>query len=185
LRLQAENIATLESGMVYADSGNAGKRSSGLVIHTEHGTVSDIGTQFLVQVVPDHFGVVVREGSVDIASDEASYLVVAGNKLTIREDLPAERVKVSATDETWNWAIELAPDFEMENKSLFEFLEWAARETGKELVFASNETLDQVRSTTLFGDVRGFTPIEAIDSVLATTSVRYRVEEDRIIVGNR
>lgn len=185
LQLASNDVVKLESGMAYADSGPESSPAGALVIHTEFGTVSDIGTQFLVQVNPDHLEVAVREGIVDIAAEGASYSITAGDKVTIREDRAAEFGTVSPTDESWNWAVEIAPGFEMQNKTLFEFLEWAARETGRALLFSSDEVLNLTRSTTLYGDVRGFTPDEAIESVLATTSIRCAVEATRIVVGDQ
>jgi hypothetical protein len=185
LRFDSAEVVALDRGMVYADSHVASEDHRGLVIHTELGSVTDVGTQFLVHVIPDHFEVAVREGRVDIAGNDTSYSIEAGDKLTIRDNLDTRYGHVSSTDEAWAWATEIAPGFDLENKFLFDFLEWAARETGKELVFANDDTLNQVKATTLIGDLRGFTPFEAIDLVITTTSFRYAIEEQRIFVADR
>ena len=82
----------------------------------------------------------------------------------------------------WSWAAELAPTFDIENKSLMDFLDWASREAGMELVFASDELRMAAMRTELHGSVEGFAPIEAIESVLATTAFTYRIEQGKVVI---
>ena len=76
----------------------------------------------------------------------------------------------------------LAPDFDIENETLLSFLKWVARETGKTLVFSSNEVRMAAMSTQLFGSIESFTPIEALTSVMSTTQFIYRVDEQSITI---
>jgi hypothetical protein len=63
-----------------------------------------------------------------------------------------------------------------------EFLNWAARESGMELVFEDDELRMAAMRTDLHGSIASFTPLEAIASVLATTSFRHRIESGRIYI---
>lgn len=183
IRLDHSRNFTLLHGLVYADSGQMDDRDEGLTIHTDLGSVTDVGTQFSVHYAENEIGVAVREGRVDIANDDASYSVMAGDKLTVQEDGFTRNSKVRPSDESWAWAVELAPDFEMESKSLLDFLDWAARETGKELIFTSSDARTLAKGTVLHGSVSGFTPIEAIQSVLATTSFDYDMDDKSLLIG--
>ena len=89
---------------------------------------------------------------------------------------------VEPHDPYWNWTTALAPVFDIENKSLLDFLRWAARETGRELVFEDNELRMSAMRTDLHGSVADFEPLEALESVLATTNFRYRILADRIVI---
>ena len=63
-----------------------------------------------------------------------------------------------------------------------DFLRWAARETGRELVFETNELRMSAMRTDLHGSVSDFDPLEAVESVLATTRFKYRIEADKIVI---
>jgi hypothetical protein len=93
--------------------------------------------------------------------------------------------KVTPYDDAWDWTETLAPTFEIENRPLADFLKWAARETGRELVFENDDTRLAAMSTRLHGSVSGFTPSEAVASVLPTTSFEYSIDERRILIGSK
>lgn len=183
LRLDSANTFILEHGKVYADSGKQVRKYSSVTIQTELGSVVDVGTQFAVQFADDQFRVAVREGRVDVAGDQGSYTALAGDRLIIHASGDVATDQISANDSSWNWATELAPDFEMEDKSLLAFLLWAVRETGRELVFASDEIREAASATILHGSISGFTPDKAIGAVLATTSFEFDINSGRLLIG--
>lgn len=172
----------LESGRVYADTGDFMYRDHGLVVHTPMGTVTDVGTQFSVQLAAARLDVAVREGRVDVSRGADEFVAVAGERLRLHENDTAEMDAIAPHDPYWDWTASLAPVFDIENKSLLDFLRWAARETGRELVFEDNELRMSAMRTDLHGSVQDFEPLEAMESVLATTNFRYRLEADRIVI---
>ena len=172
----------LESGRVYADTGDFMYRDHGLVVHTPMGTVTDVGTQFAVQLAAGALDVAVREGRVDVSRGADEFVAVAGERLRLQEDEAAQMDAIAPHDPYWDWTTSLAPVFDIENKSLLDFLRWAARETGRELVFEDNELRMSAMRTDLHGSVEDFEPLEAVESVLATTRFRYRLEADRIVI---
>jgi ferric-dicitrate binding protein FerR (iron transport regulator) len=172
----------LASGRIYVDSGNFLYRENHLQIDTQWGAVTDVGTQFVVAAVAGQLEVAVREGRVDITQDGTARMAVAGERLRIDASGDAVVDAIESHTDFWSWATELAPPFDIENKSLLDFLRWAARETGRELVFEDQDLRMSAMRTDLHGSVAGFQPMEAIESVLATTSFRYRIESDRIII---
>jgi ferric-dicitrate binding protein FerR (iron transport regulator) len=183
LEIVARDEFRLESGHVYADTGDFMYRDHGLVMHTPMGTVTDVGTQFAVQVAAERLDVAVREGRVDVSDGANEFVAVAGERLRLHENDAAERDAIAPHDPYWDWTASLAPVFDIENKSLLDFLRWAARETGRELVFEDNELRMSAMRTDLHGSVEDFEPLEAVESVLATTNFRYRLEADRIVIA--
>ena len=182
IRFNQTDDFTLLYGQVYADSGDRIYRDRHITIHTAAGSTTDIGTQFSVAYVNDQLDVAVREGRVDVASEQDTYTAEAGDKLTIQPGNDVMRENVAPFDASWQWASSLAPGYIIENESLMEFLKWAARETGKELVFSNDELRMAALGTKLFGSVQGFTPMEAIQSVLSTTRFQYRIDEQSITI---
>ncbi len=174
----------LLDGRVYADTGNLVYRDRALVIETGSGTVTDVGTQFAVDSRGGSLDVAVREGRVDVVNDGEKHVAVAGERLLLEPGRDASVIELSPHDDYWGWVSDLAPAYDIENRSLLEFLRWAARETGRELVFENNELRMAAMKTDLHGSVENFQPDEAIAAVLATTNFRYRIADDRIVISS-
>ena len=171
----------LEGGRVYADTGDLMYRDQGLVIDTAMGSVTDIGTQFAVSIGDRELDVAVREGRVDVAQDDEVFVAVAGERMRL-DGSGASITPISARDDYWAWTADLAPIFEIDGEPLLDFLRWAARETGYELVFADNELRMQAMRVDLHGSVSGFAPLDAVEAVLAGTTFSYRITDGKIII---
>jgi ferric-dicitrate binding protein FerR (iron transport regulator) len=182
LRIDAPDRFTLLRGRVYADTGEHVYRNGALRIDTEFGAVTDIGTQFAVSLRDDVLDVAVREGRVDVRRDKVLLVAMSGERLQLDERGGATVDLMPATDAYWDWTTALAPAFEIEGKSLMEFLKWASRESGRVLSFQDSEVRMAAMRTDLHGSIEGFAPLEAIESVLATTAFRYRIDTDRIVI---
>lgn len=175
---------TLDAGRMYADTGRSVYDDRSITVHTPVGSVTDVGTQFAVGFDDGDMRVAVREGRVDVAAGSNSWTAEAGEMLTVAPDNNATFAEVSRYDSSWEWASALAPTFDIENRSLLDFLKWAARETGRELVFESEAARLAAMQTTLSGSIDDFTPMEAVVSVLPTTRFRYRIEAQRIVIAD-
>ena len=183
LLVQEKHAFELVSGRVYADTGDFVYRRHGLVIDTPMGLVTDVGTQFDVAIRDDSLKVAVREGRVDVTREDNVYVAVAGERMRVRAGEAATVDALAPHDAYWDWAVALAPAYDIENKSLLDFLRWASRETGRELYFETDELRLAAMRVDLHGSVAGFTPLEAVESVLAGTKFRYRIEAGRIVIS--
>ena len=175
---------TLLAGRVYIDTGDRIYADRHVVVHTANGTATDIGTQFSVAYTNMNMSVAVREGQVDLSDGEQSSTGMRGEKMTLRSGGSIEIDEVQVAGAEWDWAIALAPQFELENRTLLEFLKWAARETGLELVFDSDATRAVARVSKSHGSIDGLTPLEAVDAVLATTQFIYSIDDETILIKN-
>lgn len=182
LRVDAGDRFTLLQGRVYADTGEFVYRDGGLRIDTTFGAVTDIGTQFAVSLQEELLDVAVREGRVDVRRDTLTYVAMSGERLTLKDQGDAAVVPLAQSDEFWNWTTALAPAFDIEGRSLMEFLKWASRESGRILFFEDSELRMAAMRTDLHGSISDLSPLQAVESVLATTRFRYRVETDRIVI---
>jgi ferric-dicitrate binding protein FerR (iron transport regulator) len=178
----ARNRLVLESGRIYADTGDGIYNDAGLVVETAIGVIKDVGTQFAVQVAAGALDVAVREGRVDVEQVDRTIVTVAGERMALTQGEAPDFSKLTPHDEWWGWSTALAPAFDLENQSLLEFLRWVERETGRELVFEDEELRLSAMRTDLHGSVADFDPLEALQSVIATTRLRYRVEPDRVLI---
>jgi hypothetical protein len=182
IQVIAANEYSLLAGRVYIDTGDRIYADRHITIATGSGTATDIGTQFSVSYQQMDMSVAVREGRVDLSDHRQLYSAVRGEKLTLRPGQPAQIDSVSIAGPEWDWAIALAPAFELEGHSVLDFLKWASRETGLELVFENDDVRSSARSARTYGSISGLTPLEAVAEVLATTQFKYSIDNDTISV---
>ncbi len=184
--LQVSEIG-LEQGAVYVDS--YGKRpDDGFIVRTRFGAASDIGTQFIVRSGSTGWEVQVREGVVELASDDNQFLtrVEVGNKLSLTANSETESTAISSTDPSWGWAERTAPLFTIEGHSLMDYLDWMARETGNEVQFSSEPERKDAQSTILHGSIEGLAPGESLATVL--DSAEFEIVSSRngvILIGKQ
>jgi len=182
VRIDNIDEITLLQGQIYADSGDRIYRDRHITVQTPGGSATDIGTQFSVLYETDRMSIAVREGRVDVARDQSVVTAEAGDKLILEPGREAVFDHITPYDPAWNWATSLAPGFDIENRSLLDFLKWASRETGKTLIFSSDDVRMAAMGTELFGSILNFTPAEALESVLSTTQFRFSIDEKSITI---
>jgi len=182
LRADSASEFTLLAGRVYIDTGDRIYADRHVTVNTASGTATDIGTQFSVGLDNADMSVAVREGQVDLKEGGQVYSAMRGEKVTVRPGKAAQFDTVSVRGEEWDWAVALAPTFDIENKSVLEFLKWVSRETGMALEIESDAVRMETMRPRLHGSVDGMSPLEALDAVLATTQFEYSIEGDTITV---
>jgi hypothetical protein len=190
LRLDARTLvafedtghARLSQGAVYVDSGSPpGTRSPGFVLDTPAGAVTHLGTQYEARVVEGSVRVGVREGRVRLSHASGDLVGAAGESFTVRGN-EVIRAPLAPTAPEWNWVADVTPPFNIDGRSVEDFLVWAARQTGRTIVYASPAAAQQARRATLSGTVEGLTPDEAVRAVLSTTSLAPDIGSERIRV---
>jgi ferric-dicitrate binding protein FerR (iron transport regulator) len=180
LRIDSPTVVVLESGTVYADTGLR-RSDQPLEIRTPLGAVRDIGTRFEVRVLGARVRVRVREGEVVLARGTSATRAGKGTEIAADADsVTTSIVPVFGAD--WAWLGRVADTFDLKGRSLAEFLEWVARETGLAVSFESEALAARAKTMTLHGSIEGLTPEEALDVVLPATGLDHQVSDGRVLV---
>jgi ferric-dicitrate binding protein FerR (iron transport regulator) len=172
--------ARLRSGQVYVDLPPGLRSQHPFRILTREGTVEHMGTGFEVLENEQIMRLRVREGRVLLHRDNERIVADAGTELTARPGSLVSRREIDTYGRDWLWVAALAPDYEIEGRPLLGFLEWASRELGRPLKFSDSHARAVAERTILHGSVRGREPLDALSSVLATTSLSYEIRGDTI-----
>lgn len=152
-----------------------------LIVDTVAGEVRHLGTQYQVRQSKEIVEVSIREGRVEIDHPQGAVLASAGERVKINMAGEVERQAISAQDPEWNWAEETTPPFAINDRTLADFLDWVARETGRQIIYASPEAQSIARSLKLRGSIEGLDPETALAAVLSTTEfVRYETSANLI-----
>ena len=183
LTLVAADRVRLTSGAVYVDS--QGGRP--VTVETPWGEVEERGTQFEVRLLQarlpgEAVRVRVREGAVELAADDRSWQAGAGGELLLTAGGELTRGVVPFHGHPWQWVQEIAPTFEIEGRTLGEFLAWVGRETGWQVRWRESAAERQALANVLHGSVEGLPPEQALAAVLPTCGLAHRIDDGTVVV---
>ena len=184
IKVLASNAVKLERGEIYVDIPPGSRGSDRFMVVTPAGEFRHVGTQFAVAIVNGMTRLRVREGSVQWNATDGESTVNAGTELTIDQNRTVTRRPIPTAGRDWAWAESMAPDIDIDNRPLQEFLVWFSRETGRKLVLADDEVRKQTATIRMHGDVRGLTAMEALSAVMAATTLRFELPEGAIRVSS-
>jgi ferric-dicitrate binding protein FerR (iron transport regulator) len=180
----AANAIKLERGELYVDIPPGSRGSDRFMVATPAGEFRHVGTQFAIALVNGATRLRVREGSVLWHASDGDSTVNAGTEVLIDRGRAVTRRPIATAGRDWAWAESMAPDFEIENRPLQEFLEWFARETGRKLVISDDAVRKQVATIRMHGNVHGLTAMEALSAVMSATTLRFELPEGVIRVSS-
>ena len=186
LMLTSESELELIAGIVYVDSG-PGDLAGAVEIETAHGVIQDIGTQFEVATMNEGLRVRVREGRVQLFQfeQEPAFEGKAGEEFRVDLSGSIRQDSFSPYDPAWSWAEALAASPDVEGMPVLEFLNWVARETGREIQFEGRNVQLAAGSAILHGSAQNLTPLEALEVMLATTNFVYSLDTSGTIIISR
>ena len=179
VKVASADELVLTAGALYVDSQEATPHE--LTIRTDAGSVRHVGTQYQVRTHADDMVVSVREGRVLIANAAGTSSGIAGERIRVTPRGKVVRSTVAAHDPAWQWAAHAAPLFDINERTLATFVEWVARETGRKIVYASNEAQNAANQLKLRGSIAGLDPDTALNAVLSTTQLRRYQTQDELI----
>jgi ferric-dicitrate binding protein FerR (iron transport regulator) len=184
LEFVSAGAVRLTAGNLYFDSaadGDSGGAAPELAVQTPAGEVVHIGTQFMVSVASDEVVLSVREGQVKVTGDGFELVVGTNEEVDLRADGTRETNEVDGHGERWAWAANIAPQIELDGRTTFDVVAWAARETGRRVVYATAAARMRARNDVLRGiDRRSPSGILALLPHL--TGLAYEIRDDTIVV---
>ncbi len=170
----------LERGRIYVDTRDKGH----LTVTTDLGTVTDVGTRFLVDRTGSVLNVAVRSGETRIDSDHGSYRIRGDGSMAEVVRVTAqgvERHSEPASDERWMWIHEVPTGYH--EQRLSSLLPAIARDLGLDLVYADRGVQATVLNLNLGGDdLHGLPPRQALEVALAASGLGARTEDGSLVV---
>ena len=148
----AANEIYLHRGRVYFDSFGAAPGSD-LIIRSQHGVVSHLGTQYMTAISGAKLVITVREGEVLVQAADQSQKVSQGQRAELSGNRRAMITNTNGVGPDWDWIETVAPNISVDGRSAFEFLHWVSRQTGYSIEFASETAEQLARKTLLKGTV--------------------------------
>jgi hypothetical protein len=183
LRLTSARVIELLRGAVYVDTGaKPGQIAGSIEVRTDLGRVRDVGTQFEVRLATGALDLSVREGIANLDRDDRTYAAPAGTRLRVGSRGAVETDTVALRGEDWDWVLAVAPPFDLEGRTLRDYLDWLARETGWGVAYADPSIGTGAATIILHGSTSGLRPDETPDAVLPACGLRHRLDGGTLIV---
>ena len=178
----ATNEVFLHTGRIYFDSAGAADDSP-LLVRTEHGVVTHVGTQFLAESTASSLIVSVREGEVSIDGAFHDQAIYEGQRAQLTGSARPLVTNTSGIGAEWQWVEAVSPTISVDGMSVFDFLYWVGRETGHDVRFESATAETLARNTLLKGAVDADPRTELrLRMMTVDLDVRFDEEGPAIIV---
>jgi hypothetical protein len=176
LRFVSHNTIELNAGAIYVDSTGV---EDPIEIVTPSGTITDVGTQFEVRVLPQSVRVRVRSGMVAARRDGESIKVGAASELTLSPGNSEVRALAPYGSE-WDWVARLARPFNIEGQRLSAFLNHLTHENGWTLHYGDAGVQRLARSTLLHGSVEGLDGEAALAVAMTIARLSYTLDRGEL-----
>lgn len=152
VEMTASNAIYLQTGRVYIDTASDESAES-LVVRTDVGTVTHVGTRYMVSVRDDELTVSVRDGRVRIDGHYHDAAAQPGDRVRMHGSARPIVDRTPAYGDTWRWTESLAGALDVDGRPAEAFLRWVGHETGYRLVYDDPAIEATVRETLLKGRV--------------------------------
>jgi ferric-dicitrate binding protein FerR (iron transport regulator) len=182
--LDAPGRLYLQRGTAYLDSGPRPARR-GIEVVTPAGTARELGTQFELHVAGVGLRLRVREGAVVIDHGGRSVTGQAGEEVSIDPFGGVQRTTIAPDDPAWQWAESVAPMPDMDGQPASALIAWVARETGRNLRYATPQVEQRAATVILHGEIRHLAPLEALEAMLATTDLWVELDGHTMEIRSR
>ncbi len=170
LQLTASGEISLEAGRVYVDTQASRANATAPLLLTPAGRVRHLGTRYMIAVDSGSTRVSVREGRVELQREHTAIEVDRGEQLSVDAGGHGSVDSIPVFGAEWAWAQRLAAPFELDGRTLAEFLEWVSGETGMAVEYDDAAAEQTARSTELRGSIH-LPPQQALDLVLQTSDL--------------
>jgi ferric-dicitrate binding protein FerR (iron transport regulator) len=181
IEMSSKTRLTLQRGLIFVDTPPAAGAGE-LQLMTAAGLIEHLGTAYEVLSDGSTVRIRVREGKIRLVNAANAVIAGQGTELTAGSQGSVSKGTFDPYGADWDWVASLAPEFSTDGRSLFEFLQWASRELGRQLEFADPRAEVIARRTILHGSIRGDGARDSLSNVIQTTSLTYEIQAGAVRV---
>ena len=182
LRFESDQHVELLFGRIYIDS-NEDSENNELSIKTPVAEINHMGTQYSVSYKDQQLDVSVREGLVTITNERLVESQLPEGQSFSLDHLGVISIGVvTPFDQSWKWTQLISDRFDIQDKTLVEYLQWVSNETGFPIKYQSDELKSRVTKVILSGSINGISPLKSLDVIMPTTRYQYTLQDNQIYI---
>ena len=181
VHFESDSVLVLERGMVYLDTGKTHRR---VTVSTSMGNVTDNGTRFQVRLNDNRIEISVQEGSVSLNQNRGqTHAIAAGNRLIANANGEILLNKFNLNDSETEGVDQMSSNFNLEGRTLMEFLLWITKQNGWTLKFSDPKIEKNEGPVVLHGSVSALLPQQMLAAVLPVCGLNYRLNNGVLIIS--
>jgi len=184
IHLTAQGGIKLVSGRIYIDTEGTEESAEALTILTPAGAVSHLGTQYMTAVSGAGTTISVREGRAVLLHEDVAIDASRGEQLRVDTSGVQSRKIIPTYGPLWQWAGEVSPGWISDGRSIADFLQWVARESGRSIRYVTPQAEELAAETILHGDVT-MEPMQALTAMLQASDLVPEISNGTIMVRGR
>ena len=156
------------------------------IVNTSFGTVTDIGTRFLVSTSPNNIEVAVREGKVNLTSKhgitqseavkETMSSIIDASKNTVSQH------KEASASKRWQWINDVSKGYQS-NQPLV-LLRQIAQDLGVTLLINNKSLKQSLGSKTITGNFNQLPPLKALDLLAKSAQFDWQLRDDKLVISS-
>jgi len=175
IKLTSEDKIELIRGQIYVES-NEKNINNQLLIDTKLGSIKHVGTQYNVELKPDLINISVRKGKVIVYKKDLTKEIEKGYTLSINNKGDYNQSLINSYDSKWLWTQNITKQYNIQDKTIFQYLKW--------VIWNSDKSKDQSSNIKLSGSIKGLTPLESLEVILSTTDFSYDISQSAIHISD-
>jgi hypothetical protein len=179
IKIISEDKIELIRGQIYVES-NENNTDNNLIIDTSMGSVRHIGTQYNIELKPESINISVRKGIVLVHKSDLTKEIKKGYVVSINNNGNYQQSPINSYDSKWQWTQNITKYYNIQDKTIYQYLNWVSNETGYSIIWDSNKSEKQSKKITLSGSIKGMKPIESLEVILPTTDFKYNISHSAI-----
>ena len=125
----------------------------------------------------------VREGQVKVTGDGFELVIDANEELDLRADGTRDVTAIDGHGDRWAWAADVAPQIELDGRTTFDVIAWAARETGRRVVYESPTAESSARDACPTRHRSARSPNSILTLLPYLTGLAYEIRDEAIVVS--
>jgi ferric-dicitrate binding protein FerR (iron transport regulator) len=174
--LTGNDSIELNYGQIYHDT-DVSEHSKPLTIKTSQADINHIGTRYLVSNQDNVVKVAVRSGQVNFKTqDNNDVQSIESEQLATLSSSGENTISaINSYDKIWDWTFVAQSGYSLNNKSLYEFVQWYARQNGLTVDWQNFESPS--KRVRLQGDIQNMTAEQAINTVFYATQYTYSIDQ--------
>jgi len=172
----------LLSGQLFHNT-DVSESAEPFVISTSLGTVSHVGTQYVVNHQENVLQVAVKTGQVNIISHQENH-TIEHNELISISPSGVEPIQIfsSHNHPLWSWTFKTEQPYSLNGQSLYDFVVWISRKADLTVNWQGQQ--EAAKTVSLQGTINNMTVDMALKTVFASTDYQYQIQQGRLQISH-
>ena len=175
LTFSGSMVVRLQRGRIYVDGVTGVQDADRVRVITPFGSVEHLGTQFEVAVLANGLRVRVRDGQVRVVNGAMQKTLQASDELSISGAGQIRAGFLTPFSNEWAWTQDLATSFNIDGRTLREFLDWFAKQSGYVITYASENVHNAANTALLHGSIQGMSAQSALEVLIVSTNLQFEL----------